>query len=121
MDEYREVPKWGLPGRLLLCAVDLINGLWSNYPPCCVMAWVADTWADRPHWSTRFRACVGDEDDLEAFDRLQYVPCERCFRQRRFRTRFRRGAIYRYALLRSERSGGGVPPVLPDRSDTPAG
>jgi len=119
--DYIPVPRWGIAGRLLVCVVDVFNGLWSNYPPCCVWAWVKDTWNDRPHHVTRFRECVQDEDDLEVFDRLQYVPCERCFRERRFRTRFRRGAINRYTLLWSKRVDGGLPPVLPDREPPATG
>lgn len=97
--------RYGLAGRIALCAVDLFNGLYSNYPSCCVWAWVKDTWHDRPQFITRMRQCIETEDDLEfwGWEQRQYIPCPKCFKARNIRTKIRRGAINRYAFLRLER------------------
>lgn len=76
--------------RLLACLVALANGLWSGYPPCCVL-WFVRLYAR----GVRFPAehCWTRRGETDLWDGTTYVLCERCFRAGR-RTRYeRRGCL----------------------------
>lgn len=76
--------RFGWFGRIIICVIDFINGVWSDFPICCVWYFTKLSYGTvHPNSVYAFLECVHNQEDyMYWLGQSGYVCCPACFRAR---------------------------------------